>query len=476
MTSSLSARLLGAALFISAQGPILVHASAPLIRSPQQICREFCANCHGPNLTGGSGPNLLDSYWNHGESDSDITSSIINGWPSSGMPPLGQIFTSSEITQLVAYLREQGRAFARGEIAGPPALPGTPIKSQLHSFRFESVAEGLDTPWGIAFLPGGKILFTERPGRLRLIENGQLNPQPVTGVPKVWLRQDGGLLDVIAHPDYATNGWLYLAYSEIGRKRDTSMTVVIRGRVRDGRWEDQQVIFRAPPKFYTRDTSHYGCRFYFDEGKHLYFTIGDRGERDNAQDLSSPFGKIHRVNDDGTIPADNPFVGRAGALPSIWTYGNRHVQGLARSPVTGKLWASEHGPMGGDELNRIEPGQNYGWPVVTFGKDFDGSIISRETSRPGMVSPLAQWTPCIAICALEFYASERFPRWKNSLFATALAGQRLLRIVTDGNQVVSQEVIFKDYGRVRDVATGPDGCLYVLFNSPGRIVRLVPAD
>jgi aldose sugar dehydrogenase len=472
-----SAGLFGALTVLIAQWSASAYAGAPALRDPKQICQEFCANCHGPNLLGGAGPNLLDAQWNHGGSDTDIQRSIVDGWPQSGMPPMGQVFTSDEITRLIGYLRKQSEAFGRGEIAGPVALPGTVVKTKLHSYRFEIVADKLDTPWGLVFLPDGKVLFTERPGRLRLIENGVLRPKPIMGVPKVLEDQNGGMLDVIAHPDYATNGWIYLSYSDLSKGwGGNSMTAVVRGRVRDGRWEDEQVIFRAPKKFYTQTSQHYGCRLCFDENNHLFFTVGDRFEPGTAQQLDSPNGKIHRVNDDGTIPADNPFVGRTDALPSIWSYGHRNPQGITRSPLTGAMWASEHGPKGGDELNLIKPGQNYGWPVVTFGRNQDGTIISRETSRPDMVSPSAQWTPSIAPCGIEFYTGDRFPEWKKNLFMTALAGQRLLRIVFKNERPIGQEVIFHGHGRVRDVATGPDGCLYVLLNEPGRIVRLVPAD
>ena len=336
------------------------------------------------------------------------------------------------------------------------------------------VADGLDTPWGLAFLPDGRMIVTERPGRLRFITPGQPPGEAVTGLPRVWAQQDGGLMDVALHPDFAKNGWIYLSYADPGLKKGASMTAIVRGRVRGSNWVDQETLYKAPPELYWDDNTHFGSRFLFDREGHLFYSIGDRGHQDDAQDLSLPNGKIHRIHDDGRIPKDNPFVGRAGALPSIWTYGNRNPQGLAWHPVTGELWSSEHGPRGGDELNRIEPGRNYGWPVITYGMNYDGTPITDKTAQEGMEQPVMQWTPSIAVCAIQFYTGGRFPGWKNDLFVTALAHQELRRLVIEGNKVVHQEVLFKDLGRVRDVVNGPDGTLYVVLNDPGRIVRMVP--
>jgi aldose sugar dehydrogenase len=309
-----------------------------------------------------------------------------------------------------------------------------------------------------------------------VIENGQLQSAPIRGTPKPFVRQDGGFLDLIAHPDFAKNGWLYLAYTEAGKARGSSMTVVVRGRIRDGAWIDQTDIFRAGEQYYNVDDfSHYGCRFLFDRGGHLFFTIGDRGKALEAQDLSSPCGKIHRVLDDGRIPPDNPFVNTPQAWPSIWSYGHRHVQGLQFRPGTHQLWATEHGPRGGDELNRVERGRNYGWPLISNGQP-QGREKIEGTDRAGMESPVVWWTPSIAPAAIEFYAGDRFPKWKNNLFIASLVGRHLRRLVIADDKVTHQEVLFSDLGRVRDVVTGPDGLIYVALNNPGRIARLVPTN
>ncbi len=452
----------------------LAAVDAPAARAPHTIVETLCAGCHGHTLTGGAGPSLVDEFWNHGDDDAAIARSIRDGWALSRMPPFRQALSEAEIDGLVAYIHQQRAEFVQGRLKVPPPPPDQTITSEKATFRLETLASHLEIPWGIAFLPDDSMLVSERPGRLRLIERGRLEPQPIRDTPKVFFRQDGGLLDVIAHPDYAKNGWIYLAYSEEGQERDTSMTVVVRGRIRGGSWVDQQEIFRAAPSYYQRGYIHYGCRFLFDRDQHLFFTLGDRGRPAQAQDLSSPLGKIHRVFDDGRVPPDNPFANRANALGSIWSLGHRHPQGLMWHPVTGELWETEHGPTGGDELNRIEPGRNYGWPIISNGTDRQARI--EGTTRDGMEPPVRFWTPAIAPSGIGFYTGHRFPQWKNHLFVTALVKEALLRLELDGDKIVHEEVLFRGLGRVRDVTTGPDGLLYVSLEGPGRIMRLVPVD
>jgi glucose/arabinose dehydrogenase len=450
-----------------------LHAQ-PRGRDPAQLATEFCAGCHGPNLTGGTAPSLLDDVWKHGSDDASLLRAIANGFPQAGMTGFTGILTDPEQRSLLDYLRRRGRQFALGLV--PVNLPPPDVlavRSERQAFRLETFASPLNTPWSIVFLPENRILVSDRIGLLRLIENGRLLPDPIRGTPVPFVKQDGGYLDLIAHPRYAENGWLYLAYTELGEDKQNSMTVVVRGRIRDGTWTDETTLFRAAPKFYFRDTSHYGCRFLFDAEHRLFFTLGDRGNAAHAQDLASPLGKIHRILDDGRPAPGNPFLDRPDALPSIWTYGNRHPQGLQFHPVTGQLWSTEHGPRGGDELNLILPGRNYGWPTIS-----DGLAQSTEriegTAREGMERPIVSWTPSIAPAAIEFYAGDRYPAWKNNLFVASLVGRHLRRLVLEDNRVVHQEVLFSEQGRVRDVVTGPDGLLYVALNNPGRIARLVP--
>jgi glucose/arabinose dehydrogenase len=367
------------------------------------------------------------------------------------------------------------------------ALPQAPVdpdgrvvRSERQAFRIEVVARGLETPWGLAFLPDGRLLVTERPGRIRIIAKGKLLPEAVSGTPAVWERQDGGLLDIEVHPRYARNGWIYLSYSQPG-PNDTSMTAIVRGRLKGNRWVDQQFLFKPAPELFAASNIHYGSRFVFDREGRLYYSIGDRGTMSDAQDLSKPAGKVHRVNDDGSVPRDNPFVNRSGALGSIWTYGHRNPQGLAFDPATGKLWESEHGPRGGDELNLLQPGRNYGWGVITHGTQ-EG--ITR-TEAPGMEQPVVWWTPSIGPNTVVFYDGNRYPGWKGNLFLAALVGQQLRRMEVAGNAVTKQEAVFEQLGRVRDVAVGPDGDFWVALQAPGArvsdstpglIARLVPVE
>jgi glucose/arabinose dehydrogenase/galactose mutarotase-like enzyme len=451
-----------------------LSAQVAQVRPAAQIISEVCVNCHGPSLTGIPAPNLLDYFWNHGGSDEQIKHSIREGWPLSGMPAFRGILSEEEIDGLLAQIRSLTKEFRQGRIQIPKPPEMMAFRSEKQSFRLETIASTLDTPWGMAFLPDGAFLVTERPGRLRVFRDGRLDPEPIAGLPEIFVKQDGGLLDVAVHPNYAQNGWVYLAHTEKGVEPDTSMTVISRGRIRDHRWVDAQTLFRAAAKFYVpKDTSHYGCRFLFDGTDHLFFTIGDRGRPDDAQDLSSPLGKIHRIMDDGAVPKDNPFTNNPGALPSIWSYGHRHPQGLAFHPTTGRLWETEHGPTGGDELNLLEAGHNYGWPIVSSGTHAERIFAA---TRAGMDDPVVFWTPSMAPSGIHFYKAARFPRWRDSLFVGCLAGQQLRRIETEGTRVTHQETLFRELGRVRHVTTGPEGLLYVAFNAPDRIARISPIE
>ncbi len=439
-----------------------------------KLSAELCASCHGEDLRGGRASSLLDDTWAFGGSDAELAASIREGRPGTLMPPFKAALDEQQVRSLVVLIRELAEK-ARVETPKAPALPFDAVRgSERHAFKLETVADGLDTPWGLEFLPDGRMLVSERPGRLRVVTRGGVLGEPIRGVPQVWVRQDGGLLDVALHPDYARNGWIYLGYSTQGQG-ETSMTAVVRGRIKDGAWADQEFLYRPPPEAYGPANDHYGVRFLFDRAGHLFYSIGDRGRQDDAQSLAGPSGKIHRVLEDGSVPKDNPFVGRPGAVATIWSYGHRNPQGLAFHPLTGELWASEHGPRGGDELNRVAAGRNYGWPAVTHGINYDGTPISAHTEREGMEPPVVEWTPSLGVCGIAFYTGDRFPSWKNDLFVGGLVGKQLRRVVIENGRVAHQEVLFRGLGRVRDVVDGPDGYLYVVLNQPGRIVRLVPA-
>ncbi|CAG1017473.1 Aldose sugar dehydrogenase YliI [Burkholderiaceae bacterium] len=355
------------------------------------------------------------------------------------------------------------------------ATPKVLRRLDMQGLKPVTVAKGLDSPWSIAFLPGGSMLVTERPGRMRIVTpDGRLG-KPLAGLPPVWAKGEGGLLDVATDPQFASNRTIYWSYAEpaVGDAEGAS-TAVARGRLADNRVEDVRVIFRQTQK--SADVTHFGSRLLFDSNGLLYVTLGDRGQRADAQKLDSAHGKILRMRTDGSAPPDNPFVSTPGALPQIWSIGHRNVQGIAFHPVTGELWASEHGPQGGDELNVIVAGRNYGWPVITHGTEYSTSAkIGEGTEKPGMEQPVTWWGPIsIAPSGMAFLTSDRYPQWKGQLFIGNLRGQALRRIKLDGHQVVEQQRLVTGLlERVRDVRQGPDGWLYITSHHPeGRIIRV----
>jgi aldose sugar dehydrogenase len=442
-----------------------------------ELYAKHCASCHGAKFEGGQGGSLVDGMWKHGSSDADIFRSIAKGNLQMGMTPWEGILSNEEIRAMVIFLREKEKQTADQGVEFPVPAPDKVTTTELHSYRIETLVEsGLKTPWAIAFLPDGRKLVTERPGRLRIVSaEGRLEPEPVEGTPEVIEHGQGGLMEVALHPDYAENGWIYLGFSEGTRERGNRVnTSVVRGRIRDGRWTDEETIYRPDPRFRGGSGVHFGTRFVFDQG-YLYFVIGERGGMMEAQDLSRPNGKIFRLHDDGRVPADNPFVEREDALAGIWSYGHRNPQGLALDPRDGRIYSTEHGPRGGDELNWIRPGLNYGWPVITYGMNYNGTPMVEITEHEGMEQPLIHWTPSIAACGLDFYNGDAFPQWRGDLFAGGLASQEIRRIRLKDGKVEHQEIVLKNIGRIRDVAAGPDGFLYALLNGPDRLVRLVPA-
>jgi aldose sugar dehydrogenase len=344
------------------------------------------------------------------------------------------------------------------------------IDTEELSISIDTLATGLVNPWGMAFLPDGRILIAERPGSLRVFALGELRDTPVQGLPEIWEHGQGGLLDVVLHPDYAENGWIYLAYA--APRGDGGNTSISRGKLVGNTLTEVELLFEGVPA--TRAGQHFGSRIVFDDKGYMFSTIGDRGVMSNAQTLGNHNGKVFRFFDDGSIPPDNPFINVAGARPEIWSYGHRNIQGMAFHPETGLLWAHEHGPRGGDEINLIRRGRNYGWPTVTHGINYDGSIITTDTTRVGMEDPVMHWTPSIAPCGLAFVNSDRYPGWRGNMLVGALAGQHIHRVVFEGNKVVHTEYLLQGFARFRDIRQGPDGYIYVLTESPGLFFRIVP--
>ena len=362
---------------------------------------------------------------------------------------------------------------ATAALAAPTAGRAQVVRSARHTMRLSTLSLGLVQPWSIAFLPDGRMLITERPGRLRMFANGKLEATPLAGVPRVAATGQGGLLDVCLHPDFARNRVLYLAYSSPGA--DGNATTVSRAELGEGGLRGTTVIFEALPR--APGGLHFGARIVFDRAGLMYVSLGERYARQRAQNLADLAGKVVRLRDDGTVPPGNPFVGRPDARPEIYSWGHRNPQGLAVHPATGRVWAVEHGPRGGDELNLLKPGANYGWPLATWGIDYSGAIISPHKSLPGMEDPVRYWVPSISPCGLCFYTGDAFPAWKGSLLTGALSADALFRIELDGERYVGEERLIE--GRlpyIRDVRQGPDGLLYLVTHSDdGGLFRLDPA-
>ncbi|MGD0496822.1 MAG: PQQ-dependent sugar dehydrogenase [Bryobacteraceae bacterium] len=485
------------------------------MRATAALYDTNCSGCHGgTDGRSGRAPSLFNQQWLNTAKDPAIEQAIRQGIPNTEMGGFtAEQLSDQQIFELIAFIRGQA-----GSIAPKPEFVADPdgkvIASEKQKFKIEVVTRGLETPWGMVFLPDGRMLITERAGRIRIYSHGKLS-DPVKGMPVPHVRQDAGYLDITIHPHYAQNGWIYLSYSEAlpgfvapsvdpnptplpnqsggrgfgsGRGPQVpSNTVIVRGRIdKQNEWVDQQLIFRSPARVYATTNIHYGSRFLWDKQGRLFFTLGERGAMQNAQDLTNPLGKVHRINDDGSVPKDNPFVNTPGADPTIWSYGHRNPQGLAWDPVGGILWESEHGPTGGDEINAIKAGHNYGWGVVSMG--IQPGITER--SHEGMDQPVVYYTPAIAPSAIAFYTGDRYPRWKNtSLFVCALIGEQLRRLEVKGEEVTHQEVVFAQFGRVRDIVQGPDGYFYLALqnptgvnglplsaDTPGMVIRLIPVQ
>lgn len=345
-----------------------------------------------------------------------------------------------------------------------------PLKEDVKNYTLEKVVSDIQIPWGMAWLPDGTMLVTEKSGILYHIKNG--TKTEVKNVPKVYNRGQGGLLDIALHPDYAKNGWIYMTYASNEGEGDGGNTKLIRTKLQDESLTQIESLYKATPN--TTRGQHFGSRIVFDNQGYLYFSVGERGDRiENPQDIKRDCGKIYRLNDDGSIPKDNPFVGQTGAKEAIYTFGNRNPQGMAKHPETGEIWAHEHGPQGGDEINIIKKGANYGWSIVTYGIDYDGTTISTLKEKPGIENPIYYWLPSIAPCGMTFVTSDRYPDWKGDLLVGSLKFQYLELVKLKGNEVIERQKIAADIGRVRNVAQSPDGFIYIAVEGKG-IFKIIP--
>ncbi|ADB39400.1 PQQ-dependent sugar dehydrogenase [Spirosoma linguale] len=475
MRTSLSAfTAFGTLLFIFVLAVSISFQS--MAQNGQIVYKNYCAGCHGAQLQGSAGPALIKKEWKHGGDRNSLLKTIRNGVPSTEMIKFEGVLSAKEIEAVTDFILN---AQTSPELVKKTDLP-LRVDTKLYKLRIEKlVTEGLTNPWGIEFIDANHALVTGKNGELFSLVNGKLDNQKITGLPKTYGTDlVGGMMDLALDPEYKTNGWIYIGFSYNPQnspdKKTPGMTKIVRGKVREHQWVDEQTLFQVPDSLLVTGGTRWGCRFLFDKQGHLFFTIGDMNRAGDSQILSRPSGKIYRINPDGSIPKDNPLYGKANYLQAIYSWGNRNAQGLAQHPQTGVIYASEHGPQGGDELNILKKGANYGWPVITYGIDYNGSIITTETQREGMEQPITYWTPSIAVSAIEFVTGNRFPRWQNNLLVTALKFEEIRRLVVRDDKVTEQEVLLKGYGRVRDLKIGPDGALYVLTNSPDALLRITP--
>jgi glucose/arabinose dehydrogenase len=467
---------------------------------------QNCAVCHGPAFEGAAqGPALVGRPLAHGESVVQIAASIAGGFAERGMPAWSETLNDGQIRSLAILIAEQRehRTMTDFQTAKPLHIPSGPIQSELVRFQLETVATGIDPkPFSIAPLPDGSILVTEKTKGLSIVSPRGVRSAPIRGTPEttsVGVNLNGidyglgWLLDVAPHPDYVHNGWIYLVHTDLcaecgkgGSKLiPKTMNRLVRGRIRDGQWVDQQVIWSVPQKFYTSAPDvGAGGRLAFAAGGYVFVSVGIKGGYfEGIQDLATPYGKIHRVFDDGRIPEDNPFVGRPGAMPSIWTYGHRSPQGLELDEPTGQLWGTEMGPRGGDEVNHLRPGRNYGWPLTSRGVDYDGTPVEYGKDLgitfdlKDIEQPVVDLTPSPAVSSFVIYHGAAFPEWQGNFIVGSLKATELYRFVIEGDRLVHEEVLLKDLARIRDVSVEPSGAIDLLLEheSGSRIVRLVRA-
>lgn len=461
--------------------------------SGAKLFERNCASCHGLKMEGtGLGPALSASTYRYGGQRDDIVRIIHNGIASQGMPAFGETLSDEEIDALADFLParigeperdpEEIQAEAEQKPREFDLVPGV-VETLDYAVSVELVAEGLNTPWAMEFLDAHTALVSDRLGQLRVIRKGVLIKDPVAGTPEVFVHphiwNQGGLLDVAVDPNHAKNGWIYLTYSHqlpgSGAEEESkplAMTRLVRGRIRDHQWTDQEVLFEADPFAYGEPFWHYGGRMTFDPEGRLHFSVGDRGVRDQAREPTRPTGKIHRIMTDGSTPQNNPFHGQDDAIASIFSRGHRNPQGMATEPATGRIWSTEHGPRGGDELNIIKRGGDYGWPAVTHGINYDGTLLTPDTRAEGVEQPVYYWRPSIGVSGMTFYDGGEFPLWQGKILVSSLSRRNLRLLTIDGDRVQHEEIILETEGRIYEPVIGPDGAIYVVMNDPGKILRL----
>jgi len=434
-------------------------------KTTRELYLQFCASCHGQKLE-----RFAARQWVYGSSLKEVSATIRNGRPAIGMPGYSKAMNDEQITAMANYMI--------AEVAKVPAIVPSSFndKDTVRSINFpfvlkEVVGKNLNIPWGLVFLPNGDILVTEKAGQLYLVHNGKMTS--IEGLPPITVRGQGGLMEVALHPKFKTNHLIYISYID-GESPNQVNTSVAKAELINGRLIHFKRIFHALPE--TNSGVQFGGRLLFDNKGYLFISVGDRGPKEDAQKLTNYNGKIHRIFDDGSIPTDNPFVKTPQAIGSIWSYGIRNAEGLYYERKTGIIWENEHGPKGGDELNIIKKGKNYGWPVITFGVDYDGTVISPDTARTGMEQPVFYWIPSIAPSSLTRVTGSIYKGWEGDFLNGSLSFQYLERLIMKGNKVVGREKLLQKIGRVRNIVQGPDGYLYIAVEKSGKIYKLVPVN
>ena len=462
--------LLGATVVLAFTQADNIVSTGNNIEDPRKIYTEKCASCHGEKVEA-----FVDRKWKHGNSKSEIVASITNGYADFGMPPWGDVISQKDVAALADLIVSSLKTVQQYDFAKEkknttgPAL----FKSNGMTVTLDTIATELSSPWGFEQMPDGSYLIADRSGVLYHVDDKR-SKKVIAGTPEVLAEGQGGLLDVTLHPKFNENGWIYLSYSKPkvvdGKKLAT--TAVVRGKIKKDAFVDQQEVFEGYP--YAPARHHYGSRLVFGKTGHLFISMGDRGqEKVFPQNLETAPGKVHRVNDDGSIPKDNPFVGKGKAIASIYAYGIRNPQGMFMDQA-GVLWEHEHGPRGGDELNIIKSGANYGWPEITYGINYDGKPISQISKKDGMQQPVNYWIPSIAPSGLTMVIGDKYPAWKGSLLIGSLRFNYVDRVVVKENKFSSQEKILLNIGRTRNVEMGRDGYIYVGIENPGTVFRVRP--
>lgn len=427
---------------------------------------EYCGGCHGQKME-----MFVDRVWKHGSTSEQISKSIKYGIADAGMPAYDTTFTEQELQDLTAYIMTgvKARSSYDSDVVDTPKR----FRTRLLNLEVDTVVSEIGIPWGVKVTRDGTIFYTEKKGTLN-VQYPDGKRMIISGTPKVAQVGQGGMLDVALHPEFDQNKLLYLSYSK-PLADGGSNTAVVRGRFENDKLVDVIEVFAAVPSVTTR--YHFGSRMVFDNDGYLYVTVGDRGKRDDhPQQFDNSCGKVHRLNDDGSIPSDNPYVNQEGAIKSIWSHGHRNPQGMIYMADKDQLWAHEHGPRGGDELNRIIPHTNYGWPIISYGINYNGTTFTDKTEQEGMKQPIRYWIPSIAPSGMAYVNSDTYGAWKGDILSGSLRFNYISRIRLDGDTVVEEEKVLQDIGRVRSIEMGQDGFLYIGVEDPGRILRVKVVD